>query len=150
MIYKVTGSQEASWLRLAVHHWRKLEAEFQTQLHGAVASRPEDGIGSCDVRSGAAATEAGTENRRIIHSEAILPTIRIRKIWMVEDIKEFSAELCAESFPKLPILGYREVPVAEAGVAEDVAAHCSKGSQRRGDHRGVALSVAAKHAKRRL
>jgi hypothetical protein len=150
VIYKVTGSQEVRWLRFAVHHWRKLEAEFQTQLHGTVTSRPEDGIGSRDVGSGAAATEAGTENRRIIHSKAILPTIRIRKIWMVEDIKELSAELGAESFTKLPILRYREVPVAESGVTEYIASHGAKSPQGRRNHRGVALGVAAEHAKRLL
>ena len=72
-------------------------------------------------------------------SVSILPSEGIRKVRMVEDIEKLRAELGAESFFELPILGYREVPVAEARVAERVAAHGAESSDGGGNHCDAAV-----------
>jgi len=74
---------------------------------------------------------------------AILSPEGIGKIGMVEHVEEFGAELSAETFPELPILRDREIPVPKAGIAEDIAAHRAFGSDGWREHNGTAARVAA-------
>ena len=61
----------------------------------------------------------------------ILSAERIREVRMIKNVEEFNSELCAKALAPLEILGYREIDVAESSIAEDVAAHRPKRTQRR-------------------
>src|ERR1700687_863788 len=125
----------------------ELENELQAQLHGATAARPDDGIGGGYVRRGTLATERA--GRRIVLTKTILSTVGIGKVGMVEDVEEFGAELHAEPFREMPVLGDGEIKVPEAGIAESVATHVPELSERRRNHDRAALRVAAKRGERR-
>ena len=72
---------------------------------------------------------------------SVLTAERVREIRVVEDIKEFRPELRSEALPKLPVLGDREVYIAESGIAEDVASHRAESAQRRWNHEGFSIGV---------
>src|SRR5450755_1899598 len=119
-----------------------LKDKLQPQLNGAVAARSNDGVGSGDVRSGAAATEA--TRRRIIKTETILATVRIGEVGMIEDIEELSPELGAEPLAHMPVLRQREIHIAETRIGESVAAHIAECPQCWRNHDGVTFGIAAK------
>jgi len=104
-----------------------LEREFQAQLNGSGASRPDNGIGRRYVRRDAAAAEWW--RRWVVEAEAILSAIRIGEVGVVENVKEFGAKLGVQAFPELPVLPDREIPVAEAGILKRVAAHGAERSE---------------------
>ena len=60
---------------------------------------------------------------------SILTAERVREVRMVEQIEEFCPELRSQPFPELPVLGDREVYIAESGIAEDVAAHRAESAE---------------------
>src|ERR1700684_2331370 len=82
------------------------EKKFQPELIRASPAGTQHRVGSGDVWRCASATESRTKHGRIVHSKSILPAKRIRKIRMVQNVKEFHAELNAKSFFELPILGH--------------------------------------------
>src|SRR5271170_2603798 len=85
----------------------------------------------------------GAGHGRIIVSPAILSSERIGEVGVVEKVKELGAELGSESLSKFPVFCYGKIPVAEARVAENIAAHGSLGPGCRWNHYRVALHVAA-------
>ena len=73
----------------------------------------------------------------------ILTSKRIGEVGMIEDVEELGTELRAEALSKLPILGYREIPVVKAGVTENISAHRAEGSKGRRNHERTAIGEAA-------
>ena len=139
----LTGSGDApegpNYLRLI----QQSEEKLQTKLGGSAPTGADDGIRSCPIRRGTAATKRAC-GRWIVVSISVLPPEGIREVWMIENVEELSAKLDLEAFGDLPILDYREIPVAEARIAEEVAAHGTEATERRGNHDRVSLRIAAK------
>ena len=96
-----------------------LESELQSQLYSPAAAGTDDRVGGGDVGRGAATTEG--LHGRIVQSESILSTVGVCKVRMIEDVKKLSAELRVDALPEMPVLGHREIEVAEAGVGKRVA-----------------------------
>src|SRR5260370_38470136 len=67
---------------------------------------------------------------------------------MVQEVEEVSAELRGETLAELPVFVDGEVPVLEARVPEDVAAHGAKCSRCRWGHNGVTIPIAAGRSQR--
>jgi len=115
-----------------------LEAELQPELHDAAASRTDHRIPGRYVGRGATATEraavAVDERRVIAEAIAIRCAVGIGDNGVVEQVEHLEPELGAGSLRESEVLEYREVPVLEARVAEDVPAHVAKGSKCRGSH----------------
>src|SRR5581483_2305012 len=124
------------------------ENQLQAELHGAAAARSNHRVRCSAVRRRATATELVAEQRRIVKAETILSAIRVGKIRMVQNIEKFGAELRTEALGEVPVLGNREIPVAEPGVAENIASRGSERSQRRWKQDRTAVRVAAKQGKR--
>src|ERR1700728_1923129 len=125
---------------------RILKRELQSQLDGAASAGADHRVRRGYVRCGTAAAEG--LHRRIVQTESILAAVRIGKVGMVENVEELGAELGAEFFPEVPVLGNREIEVSEAGIGKQIARHVSELSQRRRNHNGVALGVAAEGTQR--
>src|ERR1700722_15126133 len=123
-----------------------LENKLGAELDRARSSRPHGRIGSGHIRRRAAASEG--LHRRIVQAESVLSAVRIGEVRMIEDVEELSAELEAIPFPKMKVLGEREIKVAETGVREHVPAHISELPERRRKHNRGALGVASKERKR--
>src|SRR5205807_2956897 len=68
--------------------------------------------------------------------------IGIREIGVVEEVKGLNAELRLQPFSEFEALGDGKVDVMETCVAEDVATHSAKGSERRRKKRRFAISIA--------
>src|SRR5215469_12942263 len=119
------------------------EEKLQTKLGGSAPPGADDGIRSCPIRGSTAATERAW-GRRIVVGIPVLPAEGIREVWMIENVEELSAKLDLEAFGDLPILDHREIPVAEARIAEEVAAHGTEATERRGNHDRASLRIAAK------
>src|ERR1700691_2995120 len=84
----------------------QLERNLQTQLHGAAAAGTDNRVGGSHVRRGAATAER--LHRRIVQPEPVLPAVGIRKVRMIENVEELGAELGADFFAEMPVLGDRE------------------------------------------
>src|ERR1035438_10281315 len=128
-------------LRPALLLKSNLESELQAQLNGARSAGAHRGVGGRNIRRGATATERA--NRRIIQAESILAAVWIGEVRMVENVEELGAGLQPHRFSKVEILGQREVEIPEASVLEYIAAHVSELAQRRRNHNGTAIGVAA-------
>jgi len=107
-----------------------LEAELQPQLHDAAASRTDHGIAGCYVGRGAAAakrTAIAVDERGVIaEAIAIRRAVRVGDNRRLENVKHLPPELGAQTLLEREGLEYREIPVLEARVAEDVPAHIAK------------------------
>lgn len=123
-----------------------LERELQTQLDRARATRTHGRVSSSYIGSGAAA--AKRTKRRIIQAKSILTAVRVSEVRMVENIEELGAGLESHGFSKVEILGQREIEISEASVLEHVPAHVSELAQRRRNHDGTSVGVAAKQIQR--
>ena len=55
--------------------------------------------------------------------ETVLSAVGIGKVRMIENVEELGAELGTQAFAEVPVLGHREIQVAEAGVREEIAPH---------------------------
>src|SRR2546422_4435288 len=121
---------------------QRLEEQLQAQLNCAAASRPDDGVGGRPVGCDTATAEPEAYGR-IVVAVAILSSVRIGKVGMIKNIEKLGSKLGAEPFPEFPGLGHRKIPVAKAGVGEQVAAHGSEGSECGRNHYRVALHEAA-------
>jgi len=125
-------------LALAPAGWI-LERQLQPELHQPAVSRTDDGIAGGEVGRGGAGAQ-GTPTRGVIASmRAIVCTARIGDGDVIQHIEELDAELSAEPFLEREVLEYREIPVPEAIVAEDVPAHSAKRPGLRRNHDRVAL-----------
>src|SRR5579863_1409551 len=149
VIFKVIGSQEVRWLPFIVRPPRDLKEKLQTQLDGPAATGTNHRIGRRYVRRGASAAEYSSGSRGwIVVGPTVLAAKGIGKIGMVKNVEKFRAELGAESFCIFPGRSHREVPVAEAGVAEDIASHRAESSQCRRQQDRIALGEAAESSQR--
>ncbi len=97
------GTRPLPWGRTA-----KLERELQTQLHRAGATGTDDRVGGGYIRRGTPTSER--LRRWIVVCKSILSSEWIRKIGMVENVKELRAELGGKTLAKFPVLGYRRNP----------------------------------------
>ena len=79
---------------------------------------------------------------------SILTAERVREVRMVEQIEEFCPELRSQPFPELPVLGDREVYIAESGIAEDVASHRAESAERRWNQEGLPIGVTTEAGER--
>ena len=125
-----------------------LEGEFQPELHHAAASRTDQRIGGRVVGRGAAAAKRAAGRWVIAEPRAIRRAVRIGNIGVIENVKELHTELGAEPLLEHETLEHGEIHVLEARVTEDVPAHVSEGSQRRGSQKRIARGVAATAEKR--
>jgi len=110
------------------------------------------GLAAANVRRRASTTEprpasGRRRRRRIVVAIAILTTVGIGEVRVVEDIKQFYATLGPETFAPFEILCQGKVHIPETGVAEEVAAHCAERSECRANHHGIATSIAAESRK---
>src|ERR1700730_1591541 len=109
-----------------------LERELHSQLHHAAASRTNQRIAGYDVGCAAPAAEraGGAQvigaTRRA--ASAIRCAPRISDDGVIEDVKEFDAELGVVPFLERQVLKYGQIHVLEARVAEEVSAHRAKGA----------------------
>ena len=67
-------------------------------------------------------------------SPAVLTTEGIREVGMIQNVKHFNAELSTEAFAEFPILGNRQIDVAEARIAKNVASHDAEGTRNGRQH----------------
>src|SRR5712692_900553 len=125
-----------------------LEAQLQAQLHRAVASRTDFGIACCEVGCLAPAAERRGAPGVIAVMRAIICAVRIGDGGVIEQVEELDPELGAVPFLEREGLEYREIPILEAVVAEDVPAHGAKGSRLGRNHDRVAVYVAATRSQR--
>ena len=100
------------------------ENELQAQLNRAAAAGADDGVGGCNVRRGATAAEGLCG--RVVEPIAVLPSVGICEVRVIEDIEELGAELGVETFAQLPVLGNGEIEVLESGITEEVTSHISE------------------------
>ena len=122
-----------------------LEGELQPELHHAATPRTDQRIGGRVVgRDAAAAKRAAGRCRWVIaKTRAIRCAVRIGDSGVIENVKELHPELCAEPLLEYETLEHGEIHVLEARVTEDVSAHISESSQRRGSQNRIARGVAA-------
>src|ERR1022692_162112 len=119
-----------------------LERKLRTQLHRTRPARADRGVGGGYIRSSATATER--THGRIIQPEPVLTAVRVGEVRVIEDVEELGAELKPHGFSKVEILSQREIEIPEAAVLEHVAAHVAELAERRRNHHGTAIGVAAK------
>src|SRR5579863_1122080 len=119
----------------------RLEHELRSKLNRARPSGTDGRIRSRYVRRRASAAE--WLHRGIVQTESVLTPIRIGEIRMVKNVEELRAELQPHCFSKVKILGYREIEILETGILKHVAPHVPKLSERRWDHHGTAIGIAA-------
>src|SRR5215475_3913622 len=104
------------------------EANLETELNIAWPAGSDHGIGAGHVRRRRHFPECLGEAKIIVEQDR-----RVGEVRMIQDVEELGAELHADALGGFERLDQREVPVVEAGGAEDVA-------PRRPELAGVGLS----------
>ena len=118
----------------------QLEREFQTELDRASSAGADHGVDRRDIgRGAAAAVRAHGRIRSRAGAEPARSAPGICKIRMIGDVKHLRPELHSEPFPELPGLGNGQIQVVEAGIAKNVAAGVSEGTDRRRQQKGLPI-----------
>ncbi len=123
-----------------------LENEFQAQLDGAVAAGTKHRIDGGIVWRGAATAKAAAACRWIGDAPWAIgtgATPLIGEIGMIENVEHLGAELRPEPLAKLKALADGQIGVVETRIAEDIAAHVAKRSERGRNQHGIALHKAS-------
>src|SRR5262249_24343720 len=97
------------------------EANLETELNVARPAGSDHGVGAGHVRRRRHFPE------RVAEADAVVEQDRwVGEVRMMQDVEDLGAELHADALGGFEGLDQREVPIVEAGAAEDVAPCCSE------------------------
>src|SRR6202790_5847755 len=115
------------------------ELQLQPELQHTRASRTDQVVAGGDV--GSAARGAERPGHRGVNpvEPSRRSSVRIGEQRVIEHIEDLDPDLGTEPLPECKVLEYREIPVSEAQVAEEVPAHGAERSGQRGSHNGFAV-----------
>lgn len=118
-----------------------LEGELQRELHDAVASGADYGIGGGEIRRSASTPERGAGG--VAESGARRGAVGIGEGWVIKQVEQLDSELRAVAILEHEVFEQRKIPVLEARVSENVAAHRAERSELGRDHDRAAGNEAA-------
>jgi len=132
------------------HRPNRLEADLQSYLHHPLASRANERIAGREIRRQEGSAERNARTGGIAGIDKARCARGIGGDGMIEDVEDFPARLNAIALLEREVLEDRQVPVLEALVAEDVAAHVAERPEcwRRNVRVAVYRDVAASRRKR--